>query len=196
MIELGRIEISNPMNSLSRTLNSPARVCIFLGLACTTLVGASFFVQHVLGIEPCPLCIIQRLTYLGLIPIFFAAALARPLGRVQRALLWTATILAVEGLMVAGYQTHLQLFPEPIVASCSASLSYMLDTMAVTEVLSQMLHATGDCSDTSFKILGLTLAQASLLIFLSFLLLLGALLWPRKGQERRNPTAVRRDHLA
>lgn len=154
-----------------------------LGLTCTGLAGASFFVQHILGIEPCPLCIIQRLTYLGLIPVFFAAAVARSQGRVQRALLWTAVILTLEGLGVAGYQTYLQLFPAPIVASCSASLSYMLDTMAVTEVLTQLLHATGDCSDTSFKILGFTLAQASLVIFLGFALLLGMLLRQRPTQN-------------
>jgi disulfide bond formation protein DsbB len=82
----------------------------------------------------------------------------------------------LEGLGVAGYQTYLQLFSAPLVASCSASLSYMLDTLAVTEVLARLLHATGDCSDTSFKILGLTLAQASLVIFLSFILFLVALL--------------------
>ena len=162
-------------------LTSPAQVSILLGVTCTGLVGASFFVQHILGIEPCPLCIIQRLTYLGLIPVFFAAAVARPQGRVQRTLLWVAAILTLEGLGVAGYQTYLQLFPAPIVASCSAGLAYMLDTMAVSEALTQMLHATGDCSDTSFKILGLTLAQASLVIFLSFALLLGTLL-------RRRPT--------
>ena len=84
--------------------------------------------------------------------------------------------MTLGGLGAAGYQTHLQLFPAPLVATCSASLSYMLDTMAVTEVLARMLHATGDCSDTSFRILGFTLAQASLVIFLSFSVLLVTLL--------------------
>ncbi len=57
----------------------------------------------------------------------------------------------------------------------------MLDTMAVTEVLARLLHATGDCSDTSFKVLGLTLAQASLAIFLGFALLLGTSLLGRRA---------------
>ena len=164
------------MKAISRLLASPTKVARLLGLACASLVGASFFVEHVLGIEPCPLCIIQRFTYIGLIPVFLAAAMVRPHGGAQRALLWTAAVLTLGGLGVAGYQTHLQLFPAPLAATCSASLSYMLDTMAVTEVLARMLHATGDCSDTSFKILGFTLAQASLLIFLSFTVLLATLL--------------------
>jgi disulfide bond formation protein DsbB len=163
------------MNALMRLLSSPARVAAVLGLVCTGLVGASYFVQHGMGIEPCPLCMIQRFTYLGLIPLFFAAAMAPADGRTQRTLLWTAAVLALGGLGIAGYQTYLQLYP-PLVARCSASLSYMLDNMAVTDVLARLLHATGDCSDTSFKVLGLTLAQASLLMFLSFTLSLGMIL--------------------
>jgi disulfide bond formation protein DsbB len=173
------------MKAISSFLASPTRVAVSLGLVCSGLVGASFYVQHVLGIEPCPLCIIQRFMYAGLIPIFFIAAMARPHGRTQRALLWTAAILTVGGLGVAGYQTYLQLNPAPLVARCSASLSYMLDNMAVTEVLARLLHATGDCSDTSFKLLGLTLAQASLLMFLSFTLSLAMLL-------RRQPASAKK----
>jgi disulfide bond formation protein DsbB len=164
------------MKTLSRILASPTRVAVLLGLACSALVGASFFIQHVLGIDPCPLCIVQRFTYVGLIPVFFAAAVMRGHLPTQRALFWTAAVLTLGGMGVAGYQTYLQLFPAPVAATCSASLSYMLDSMALTEVLARVLHATGDCSDTSFKVLGLTLAQASLVVFLSFSLALATVL--------------------
>ena len=171
------------MKALSRFVASPTRVALALGLVCTGLVGASYYVQHVLGIEPCPLCIIQRFTYLALIPVFFVAAMSRPHGWAQRPLLWTSAILTLGGLGVAGYQTYLQLSPAVLVARCSASLSYMLDNLAVTDVLARLLHASGDCSDTSFKILGLTLAQASLLVFLSFALSLAMIL-------RRQPASA------
>jgi len=155
---------------------------MLLGLACTALVGASFFIQHVLGIDPCPLCIVQRFTYAGLIPVFFAAAVMRGHVPAQRALFWTAAVLTLSGLGVAGYQTYLQLFPAPVAATCSASLSYMLDSMALTEVLARVLRATGDCSDTSFKVMGLTLAQASLVIFLGFSLALATVLRRRPAR--------------
>ncbi len=172
------------MKALSHFVASPTRVALMLGLACTGLVGMSFYVQHVLGIEPCPLCIIQRFTYAGLIPVFFAAAMAPTHGRRQRALFWAAAISTVGGAGIAGYQTYLQLFPAPVVARCSAGLSYMLDNLAVTEVLAKLFHAGGDCSDTSFRVLGLTMAQASLLVFMSFTLSLVVLL-------RRKPAASR-----
>lgn len=162
------------------------RVAGILGLACTGLVAASYFVQHGLGVEPCPLCMVQRYTYLSLIPVFFAAALVRASGPAQRVLLWTAALLSLCGLGVAGYQTYLQLFPPQQVARCGAGLTYMLENLSLTETLARLFQASGDCSDTSFKIIGLTLAQASLMIFLGFTLILAALLrrraasaWPR-----------------
>jgi len=160
---------------------------MFLGVTCCFLVGGSFFVQHVLEIDPCPLCILQRYTYATLIPVFFAAAWARPHGRPQRVLLTVAAFLVAGGLGVAAYQTQLQLFPPPIAATCSASLSYMLDTLAATEVLARLFQASGDCSDTSFKVLGLTLAQASMLVFLTFSVILATVLLRSRapGQARR-----------
>jgi len=176
------------MNAASRLLRSPTHVALLLGLACSLLVGASFFVQHVLEIDPCPLCIVQRYTYATLIPVFFLAAWARPHGRPQRVLLTVAAFLVAGGLGVAAYQTQLQLFPPPVTATCSASLSYMLDTLAATEVLARLFQATGDCSDTSFKVLGLTLAQASMLVFLTFSALLATVLL-----RSRAPRRTRRD---
>jgi disulfide bond formation protein DsbB len=170
------------MNAIFRLLASPTRVALLLGLACTGLVGASFYVQHVLGIEPCPLCIIQRFTYLTLAVVFLVAALVQSSGSLQRGLLWCAALLTLFGLGVAGYQTYLQLTPPTLATTCSASLSYMLETLSVTDVLAQLLNAKGDCSDTSFKVLGFTLAQASLLIFTGLTLVLGTALLRRPAR--------------
>ncbi len=169
------------MENLHRLLDSPSRVALWLGLACIALVGGSFFVQHVLDVEPCPLCIIQRFTYLGLAFVFLGAARVPAHGLAQRRMLMLAALLTLGGLGVAAYQTHLQLFPPAVAASCSASLSYMLDSLSFTDVLAQLFHAKGDCSDTSFKVMGLTLAQASLVIFTSYSLLLGSVLTRRRA---------------
>ena len=83
------------MNALLRLLSSPTRVALLLGVVCTGLVGASFYVQHVLGIEPCPLCIIQRFTYLTLAVVFLVAALVQSGSSLQRGLLWFAALLTL-----------------------------------------------------------------------------------------------------
>jgi len=164
-------------------LRSPARAGVLLAGLCAGLVGGSFFVQHVLLVEPCPLCIVQRYTYALLAVVFLAMASVGRSPRWQRALLWFALLLVLAGGGVAAYQSQLQLFPPAAPATCSASLSYMLDTLPVTEVIGRLFQAHGDCSDSSFKILGLTLAQISLAIFAGLL----AWLWAALRGRPFNP---------
>lgn len=171
------------MIPLSSLVRSPTHAGALLAAFCASLVGGSFFVQHVLLVEPCPLCIVQRFTYAALALVFLAVALSRRRPRVQRGLLGLALVLVLAGGGVAAYQSQLQLFPVAEAATCSPSLSYMLDTLPVNEVIGRLFQAHGDCSDTSFTILGLTLAQISFGIFA------GLLLWLVPALRRRLPEA-------
>ena len=154
-----------PMKSLFQDSRYSTRASTLMAVFCVGLVGASFFVEYVLLVEPCPLCIIQRYTYFLLAIVFIAAvALGRQSG-VQRSLLLFALVLVIFGGGVAAYQSKLQLFPPAQAATCTPSLSYMLDTLPMNELIGRLFQAHGDCSDTSFKILGLTLAQLSLVAF-------------------------------
>lgn len=155
---------------------APSRVAVLLSLACASLVGGSFFVQHVLQVEPCPLCMIQRYTYLTLALVFLAIATLGGRRRAQHALWFVALAFVLMGGGVAAYQSKLQIFPQAQAATCSASLSYMMDTLPVADVVTRIFEAKGDCSDTSFTILGLTLAQISLVIFCGLALVLAGVL--------------------
>ena len=168
------------MNDVAVTLPTasiltPSRVAAVLAAMCAALVGGSFFVQHVLMVEPCPLCMIQRYTYLTLAFVFLGIATAGARPRLRGALWFVALALILTGGGVAAYQSKLQIFPEALAATCSASLSYMMDTLPVADVVTRILEAKGDCSDTSFTILGLTLAQISLAIFFVMLLVVAGM---------------------
>lgn len=141
-----------------------------LAAFCAGLLGASFFVQRVLLVEPCPLCLVQRYTYALLAIVFLCIALQGRRPRLQRALLGVALVMVVVGGGVAAYQSQLQLFPRAEAATCTASLSYMLETLPVGDVIGRLFNAKGDCSDTSFRILGLTLVQISLGIVTALLI--------------------------
>jgi protein dithiol:quinone oxidoreductase len=157
------------MIALSEIHRSPTHASALLAMFCASLVGGSFFVQHVLLVEPCPLCIIQRFTYVALALTFLGAALLGRKPQLQRAALALALLLVLTGGGVAAYQSQLQLFPPAQAATCGPGLSYMLETLPVGEAVGQLFQAHGDCSDTSFRILGLTLAQISFGIFTALL---------------------------
>lgn len=157
------------MISAATILRSPTRGAALFAAACAGFVGASFFVQHVLLVEPCPLCIIQRSTYALLALVFLAAALLGRRPAAQRVFLGVALLLVLIGGGVAAYQSQLQLFPPALATTCGPGLSYMMDTLPMTEIVGKIFEAHGDCSDTSFRILGLTLAQISFGIFFALL---------------------------
>ncbi len=146
-----------------------ARSFALAAALCACLVAGSYFVQYVLLVEPCPLCIVQRFTYALLALAFFAVSLSES-RRVRGVLLAISLLLVLAGGTVAAYQSQLQLFPRTQSSSCSASLSYLVDTLPVSELVATLFQARGDCSDTSFTIFGLTLAQISLVVFVSLLL--------------------------
>lgn len=173
------------MISAATLLRSPTRGAALFAAACAGFVGASFFVQHVLLVEPCPLCIIQRSTYALLAIVFLTSALLGKRPGLQRAALGVALLLVLMGGGVAAYQSQLQIFPPAQAATCGPGLSYMMDTLPMTELVSRLFEAHGDCSDTSFRILGLTLAQISFGIFCALALWLVPTL--------RRPTAARPD---
>lgn len=182
------------MPALSLRSLSYARICTLLAIVCASLVAGSFFVQHVLLVEPCPLCMIQRYTYAVLALVFSAIALSGKRPGLQRALGFVAIALVLTGGGVAAYQSKLQIFPAAQAATCSASLSYMMDTLPVADVVTKIFEAKGDCSDTSFTILGLTLAQISLAIFAGLLIVLVALLRAQRASRsaaRTNSSASR-----
>jgi disulfide bond formation protein DsbB len=177
------------MITLPSFRRNPNTAAALLAALCACLVAGSFFVEYVLLVEPCPLCIVQRYTYATLAPLFLAAALLGGKPRRQRALLLGAMALVLIGGGVAAYQSKLQLFPAAQAATCSASLSYMLDTLPVADVVARLFQAHGDCSDTSFKIVGLTLAQISLVVFTIFFAWLAPIL-KRAARAPRPVTAA------
>ena len=137
-------------------------------LACSAAMAVALVFQHVLGLEPCPLCIFQRITVIALGVIFLSAALHNPgsLGRRLYGLL--LTLVSLTGIGIAGRHLWLQYMPHEGL-SCGPGLQYMLDAMPLQEVLSSVLQGSGDCGEILWSFLGLSIPGWTMVGFLAAL---------------------------
>ncbi|MDI9239043.1 disulfide bond formation protein B [Lysobacter sp. LF1] len=142
------------------------RLQFFLGfLACAGLLAYAIYLQLHDGLEPCNLCIFQRVAFAALGLVFLLGALhgpKRPGGR--RAYGAVALIASLAGISVAGRHVWVQMQP-PGMTSCGAPLSFMRETMGTWDVVRKVMTATGNCGDVDWTFLGLSMPAWSLVWF-------------------------------
>lgn len=159
----------------------------FLGLAlfatCAALLAVGLYLQHVKGIEPCPMCIMQRYAMMVCGVLGLIAGLHNPRGRgilVYAALL---TVSALAGAGIAARQSWMQWYP-PAVSECGPGLEYMLESFPLSSALPMIFRGAGDCSAIDWTLLGLTIANWSFLVFISILVGVTILLLQRHKNQR------------
>lgn len=126
-------------------------------LACVGLMSYALYVQHGLGLEPCPLCIMQRIAVIAVGAGFLLAFLHHP-GRLGARVYGVAIpLLAVGGLLISARHVWIQFQPPGSVAACGASLDYMLDILPVWEVAQRVFTGSGECAKIDWQLLGLSM---------------------------------------
>lgn len=139
------------------------KLYIAVAAASAGLIAAALFMQHVVGLSPCPLCILQRVAYLLLAVTAGLAAWRspRPSGR---AIGVSALVMALVGAGVAAWHVRLKSSPEML--SCGPGLGAMLENFPLTQVLPRIFRGSGDCADPDAVLMGFSLAGWSLAGFL------------------------------
>lgn len=161
------------------------------GLAfCVLMMGVALVLEHVVGLEPCPLCIFQRVAVLAAAAVFLVAALHNPAGRLGAVLYGLLSLGAVGGgIAVAGRHLWLQSLPADQVPTCGPGLDYMMEILPWQQVVSRVFTGSGECAEVSLRLLGLSLPGWTLVGFLVLALVpLGLLLLanrPRRGYHWR-----------
>ena len=145
------------MKQLIQSLANPRVGSLAGAAACAGMMAFALYAQHVLGMEPCPLCVFQRVATIVLGVVFLVAAVhnAALVGRAVYATLLALAALA--GVGVAGRHVWLQNLPKDQVPACGPDLNFMLETFPLTEVLSTVLQGSGECAEVSWRFLGLTM---------------------------------------
>jgi disulfide bond formation protein DsbB len=141
----------------------PARVMAALAALCFGLLAFGMYLQHVVGLEPCPMCIVQRyaLVLVGLAAL--GAAMVKA-GALRLAFQGAMLLMAGLGAFVAARQSWLQWNP-PEVASCGRDLYGMIENFPLQRVIPMVFKGSGDCAAVDWTFLSLTIANWSFLNF-------------------------------
>lgn len=145
------------------TVLSPRQVFVLIVLIVAGLFGYALYTQYVDGLDPCPLCMTQRFFYI-LTALF--AAIGAVHNRHKLAYGVLVALSALGGAAIATRQVWLQHLPPNEVPACGPSLEYMLQTLPFGEVFVRMFKGDGNCAVVDWRLLGLSMAEWSLLCFL------------------------------
>lgn len=152
-----------------------------LGLAASLfLVAASFYFQYVLGLTPCPLCILQRASVMSLALFYFWGLwIRKPAWRfIQTSFIF---LFITIGLYASGRQIYLQHLPADQVPACGPNLNYMLQFIPWREALRLLFNGSGDCAKIDWTLLGYSMPVWTFAAFLFFLILSG---WSLRTKAR------------
>ncbi|WP_300411983.1 disulfide bond formation protein B [uncultured Alcanivorax sp.] len=149
---------------------APRQLNLLALLACIAAMAGALYLQHVDGLEPCPLCIFQRIGVIAAALILLIATLHGPQRTGVRIYGALTGLAAIAGGAVSIRHIWLQNLPPDQVPSCILPLDYMLETLPLWDVLSQVLSGTAQCAEVTWTFLGLSIAEGTLIAFICFTL--------------------------
>lgn len=140
----------------------------FVALACAGMLAYALYVQQTDFIDPCPLCVFQRMIYVWIGAVALVAAVLNPVAAGR----WFLGILlilgGVTGIAIAGRHLWLQSLPADQVPDCGMGLNYMLETMPFLQVLNEVFYGSGECAEVYWRFLGLSMPSWTFLWYIAF----------------------------
>lgn len=134
------------------------RLLNFAGaLVCAALMAYALFAQHVLDLEPCPLCVFQRIAVIVLGIIFLIAAIQNPGRGGRRVYAILLGLAAAGGAGVAGWHVRLQNLPADEVPSCGPGFDYIVGNFPLKDALALIFQGSGECATIDWEFLGLSM---------------------------------------
>ncbi|MFD2230318.1 disulfide bond formation protein B [Alkalimarinus sediminis] len=143
---------------------------LLLFLACSSLMAFAFFLEYIKGLEPCPLCMSQRIVVITIGVLALIAAIHNPAKVGTKIYGVLLMLVAGIGAGLSSRQLWLQSLPADEIPACGPGLSYIVDNMEyfpMQEVLTMMLSGTGDCAEVQWVFLGLSIPGWTLVVFIS-----------------------------
>lgn len=147
-----------------------------VAFACTALMAFGvLYLQYHLGLEPCPMCIVQRYAMIGVI-VWCLLGLSKKSPVRTLIMSWLVFLTAGFGAFVAARQTWLQWYP-PEVVNCGRDFYGMIENFPLQRAIPMIFKGSGDCSKVDWTFLGGSIANWSFGVFSCILILMLALRW-------------------
>lgn len=144
-------------------------ICAFLAVA--GLLATAMLFEHVMMLEPCPLCITQRIVFLIIGLVALAAVIQNPTGKGVRRYGGVMISFAIIGAGIAIRQLYLQGLPPEQAPACMPGIEYLVEVLPMSELVSIMFSGTGDCAEVQWRFLGLTIPGWTLIVFIGYVIL-------------------------
>ena len=130
------------------------------------LVALALWIQTRYQLNPCPLCISQRMVFMGLGLLFLITAFVKANTLLSKMFTLLLVLTALGGAGVAIRHWWLQAHRDSIIADCGVGFDYMFENFPLQKALTLVFRGTGDCAAIDWTFLGLSLPQMSLLAYL------------------------------
>lgn len=158
------------VTSLALILLPPRRMAYWLGfLVCAGLIAYALYLQYVVGLEPCPLCVFQRICVIAMGLVFVVAAIRNPTQPGAAGVALLQLLIGGAGIAFAGRQVWLQSLPKDEVPACGMGLNYMLETLPYTDVIRKVFEGSGECAEKGWVLLNVSIAGWTLVFFVAII---------------------------
>jgi disulfide bond formation protein DsbB len=168
------MEKSAEMKSLMNPLSWSFRTYYFLGaIGCFGAIAYALYVQYHMLMQPCPLCILQRVAFIAAGVFFLIGALHNPKSRAWRRIHASLVSLsALGGLLIAGRHVAIQLAPSDPRAFCGGmDLGYIIDAMPLRDALTTVFKGSGECAKIDWSFLGFSMPMWTLVLYIGVIAL-------------------------
>lgn len=145
--------------------NQPRTLFGLAFVGCLALILIALFLEHMMGLQPCPLCHIQR----GIVVVFgvlcLIACIHNPGKGGRRGYAFFLLLVAAAGIATAGRQVWLQYLPKDQLPACLPSLEFMIAAFPIQDVINMLVQGSADCAEVDWTFLGFSIAEMTLFGF-------------------------------
>lgn len=147
------------------TFLSARRFHGLVAFAAFALLAVAFYMEYQMGLEPCPLCMLQRIVFfcVGVVSLISALTASE---KVRKVFSWLVVVLSFAGAALAIRHLYLQSLPMDELPACLPGLSYMFEVFPWQEIMQAMVMGTGECGDVVWTLFGISIPGWTLVAFI------------------------------